>query len=118
MDNQEEKWFETYTWNGEADTRYIKFRQRKFSGPIKNMIDGYLQSIGFTNKTDPEYITASNPITVVDLSSKTYQHVSLWNAHKIANDQKIGAIPLAYPSQITIFIDKHFGAIASHRFGL
>lgn len=117
MDNQEEKWFETYTWNGEADTRFIKFKQRKYSLSIKNMIDGYLKSLGFTDETDPAY-TIRYLITVVDLSSKTYQHVSLWNANKIANDQKIGTIPLAYPSQISIFIDKHFGSLTGFQYGI
>jgi len=117
MDNQEEKWFETYTWNGEADTRYIKFRQRKFSVPIRNMIDGYLLSIGFANETDPEYAKASNATTIVDLSSKTYQHVSAWSAYKIANDNN-AEIPLAYPSQISIFIDKHFGSLAGYQYGI
>jgi len=117
MDNQEEKWFETYTWNGEADTRYIKFRQRKFSVPIRNMIDGYLLSIGFANETDPEYATASNQTTIVDLSSKTYQHVSSWHSYKRQIDY--GAeIPLAYPSQISIFIDKHFGSLAGYQYGI
>lgn len=117
MDNHEEKWFETYTWNGEADTRYIKFRQRRFSVPIRNMIDGYLQSIGFTNETDPEYIKASNQTTIVDLSSKTYQHVSIWRSWKHAHEQNV-EIPLAYPSQISIFIDKHFGSLAGFQYGI
>ena len=117
MDNQEEKWFETYTWNGEAGTRYIRFRQRKYSVSIRNMIDGYLKSLGFVDETDPEYAKASNQTTVVDLSSKTYQHVSLWNAHTIGNNQNI-EIPLAYPSQISIFIDKHFGSLAGYQYGI
>lgn len=117
MDNQEEKWFETYTWNGEPNTRYIVFRQRKYSVSIRNMIDGYLKSLGFVDETDPEYAKASNQTTIVNLSSKTYQHVSLWNAHKIRNDQNI-EIPLAYPSQISIFIDKHFGSLTGFQYGI
>jgi len=117
MDNQEEKWFETYTWNGEADTRYIKFRQRKFSTAIRNMIDGYLKSLGFTNETDPEYAKFSNQTTIVDLSGKTYQHISTWNAHKRQMERDI-EIPLAYPSQISIFIDKHFGSLAGFQYGI
>lgn len=115
MDNQEEKWFETYTWNGEADTRYIKFKQRKYSVSIRNMIDGYLKSLGFVDETDPEYIKAGNATTIVDLSSKTYQHVSVWHAWKHSNGSEI---PLAYPSQISIFIDKHFGSLAGYQYGI
>ena len=118
MDNQEEKWFETYTWNGEADTRYIKFKQRKYSVSIRNMIDGYLKSLGFVDETDPEYAKASNATTIVDLSSKTYQHVSVWRAWKHANSNNINEIPLAYPSQITLFIDKHFGSLTGFQYGI
>ena len=113
----EEKWFETYTWNGEADTRYIKFRQRKYSVPIRNMIDGYLKSLGFVDETDSEYAEASRQTTIVDLSNKTYKHVSVWSAWQQANQQNV-EIPLAYPSQISIFIDKHFGSLAGYQYGI
>jgi hypothetical protein len=117
MANQEEKWFETYTWNGEPNTRYIVFRQRKYSSLIRNMVDGYLKSLGFVDQTDPEYAKASNQSTLVDLGAKTYQHLSAWRMHQTKTE--MGAdIPLAYPSQMTIFMTKHFGAVAGHRFGL
>ena len=117
MNSQEEKWFETYTWNGEPNTRYILFRQRKYSVLIRNSVDGYLKSLGFVDQTDPDIANASNQSTMVDLGVKTYQHLSAWRMHQ-ARVEMGTDIPLAYPSQMTIFMAKHFGAVAGHRFGL
>jgi hypothetical protein len=113
----EESWFETYTWNGEPNTRYIIIRQRKWSQPIRDMVDKTLKNLGFEDQTNPEYKKAKNQSTLVDLSSKTFEHLSIWNAGVFRNE--LGQeVPYAYPSQISIFLAKHYGSLAGHQYGI
>lgn len=110
----EEKWFETYTWNGEPDTRYIAIQQRKFSLPLREMIEKTLKAFGFEDETDPMYRKVANSTTIVDLSSKTFEHISrITFLSKYPPD-----IPFAYPSQIQPFMAKHFGSLAGHQYGI
>ena len=117
----EEKWFETYTWNGEPNTRYVIIRQRKWSQPLRDMIVKTLVNLGFTDVTDPDYKNAKNQSTLVDLSNKTYNHLSIWNAGVFTNNITGSTgkdIPYAYPSQIPIFLAKHYGSLTGHQYGI
>ena len=104
----EEKWFETYTWNGEPDTRYIAIRQRKYSAPLKEMVEKTLKAFGFEDETPSDFKKRTNNTTLIDLSSKIFIHMSHFDF--ILMKAEYGKdIFFAYPSQIQPFMTKHFG---------
>lgn len=113
----EEKWFETYTWNGEPDTRYVVIRQRKYSAPLKDMIEKTLKAFGFEDETPSDFKKLKLDTILIDLSGKAFIHMTHWDFHLMKVEYGKD-IPFAYPSQIQPFMAKHFGSLTGHQYGI
>jgi len=121
----EEKVFERYTWKGEINTIELLIRSRgaTVKPPLRNSVERFLESLRFQLEKDSsrQQITKRGttiPIFqswLIDLSRKKYSRVTSWETERIQSEREL---PLAWPSQISIYMQKNHGTLTGHKFGI
>ena len=122
MISQEEKWFETPTWNLEKTEKVIiKFNDFSTMNKIHSIVIEYFDSIGFkfeykaiyeNSRNRAIYEYSRNREIIVDIINKTISGIGYWEREPDFQ------IPIAYPSQVPIYMEANKAMLMGKKFGL
>ena len=119
---EEEKWFSAPEWEGERVTEvWLKVTSTKLVNLIQGAVEGYLNELGIKeNEPAPTPGKGQRALTwdswKVDMSTKTFYRVRTWEMERYRRDGNL--VPIAYPSQLPLYMGEKRAFLAVKRFGI
>lgn len=113
MQKYEETWFDRSTWNHEKTVKVV-IVTRDYNPMVIRMTKDYLKNLGFSesNSIPNDNAHKGYRFFVVDMVDRTFERMN------VLRKTLHGDYPIAYPSQILLYMQSNRGMLMGKRFGL